>query len=266
MACLPEYAELHCLSNFSFLRGASQPEELAARAAALGYAALALTDECSLAGIVRAHVAAKASKLKLIAGAEFGFEDGLKLVLLAPDRKAYGALASLITTGRRRAKKGTYSLSREDLEAHLDAGLLALWIPEEKSGSDPDFEKRSLGNALWVGERFPDNGWLAAELHCGPNDSGKLRKLEEISKHSGLPLVAAGDVHMHLRSRRRLQDTLTAIRRGVPVGSCGKNLFPNGERHLRLRARIAQLYPLELIKETVKIADRCRFSDRKSVV
>jgi error-prone DNA polymerase len=99
---LPAYAELHCLSNFSFLRGASSAEELAGRAARLGYAALAITDECSLAGIVRAHVAAKQCGLKLIVGSEIRLEDGLKLVLLAPDRRAYGALSSLITTGRRR--------------------------------------------------------------------------------------------------------------------------------------------------------------------
>jgi len=248
---LPAYAELHCISNFSFLRGASHAEELVGRAAELGYSALAITDECSLAGIVRAHVAAKGRNFKLIIGSEVRFEDGLKLVLLAPDRKAYGALASLITTGRRRAKKGAYALSRKDLEVHLGDGLLVLWVPAERP---------SLENALWIRERFPDSSWLAAELHCGSNDSEKLRRLETISKQSGLPLVAAGDVHMHVRSRRRLQDTLTAIRLGVPVGKCGESLFPNGERHLRLRARLAQLYPFDLIRETVKIAERCQFS------
>ena len=251
MVCLPEYAELHCLSNFSFLRGASHAEELVGRAAELSYAALAITDECSLAGIVRAHVAAKDKSFKLIVGSEIRFADGLKLVLLAPDRKAYGALASLITTGRRRIKKGAYALCREDLEVHLREGLLVLWVAGEKP---------SLENALWVRERFPDHSWLAAELHCGSNDVGKLRELEKISKHSGLPLVAAGDAHMHVRSRRRLQDTLTAIRLGVPVGQCGKNLFSNGERHLRLRARLAQLYPPELLRETLVIAEHCGFS------
>jgi len=251
MACLPEYAELHCLSNFSFLRGASHAEELVGRAAELGYAGLAITDECSLAGIVRAHVAAKDRGFKLIVGSEFRFQDNLKLVLLAPDRRAYGALASLITAGRRRMKKGAYALSRGDLEAHLRDGLLVLWVPEGKP---------SLENALWIRERFPDSSWLAAQLHCGPNDFAKLKQLEKISKYSGLPLVAAGDVHMHVRSRRRLQDTLTAIRLGIPVGKCGENLFPNGERHLRLRSRIAQLYSSDLIEETVKIADRCSFS------
>ena len=255
MACLPErlpaYAELHCLSNFSFLRGASHAEELVGRAAELGYAALAITDECSLAGIVRAHVAAKERKLKLIAGSEIVLGDGLKLVLLAPDRKAYGALAALITAGRRRARKGAYLLSRKDLEAHLGKGLLALWIP----GESPETEA-----ALWFSDCFRERSWIAAQLHYGPNDFEKLKRLEKISKYSGLPLAAAGDVHMHVRSRRRLQDTLTAIRLGVPLGRCGENLFPNGERHLRLCARLAQLYPSDLIKETVEIADRCTFS------
>ena len=248
MAGLPEYAELHCLSSFSFLRGASQPEELAARAAALGYSALAITDECSLAGIVRAHVVAKSAGLKLIVGSEIRLDDGPKLALLAPHRRAYGALCALITVGRRRAKKGTYSLGRKDLEAHLQDGLLVLCL----SGSEPD--------CSWVKEKFPDDSWLAVELNQGANDVRKLKQLREMSAHTGLPLVAAGDVHMHLRSRRRLQDTLTAIRLGKPVGECGKALYPNGERHLRLRARLAQLYPPDLIEETLKIADRCQFS------
>src|SRR5215470_5792931 len=114
---LPRYAELHCLTNFSFLRGASHPEELVERTAALGYAALAITDECSFAGLVRAHVAAKESALKLILGTEILLNEKTKLVLLATDRRSYGAISSLITIGRRRSKKGLYSLSREDVEA-----------------------------------------------------------------------------------------------------------------------------------------------------
>ena len=155
MAFLPDYAELHCLSNFSFLRGASHAEELVSRAADLGYAALAVTDECSLAGIVRAHVAAKKHGLKLIVGSEIRLEDGLKLVLLAPDRKAYGALSSLITVGRRRAKKGGYSLCRRDVDAAASSGLLALWVPGE-SPQEAD--------ARWLHERFPGRGWITAEL------------------------------------------------------------------------------------------------------
>jgi error-prone DNA polymerase len=248
MAFLPEYAELHCLSNFSFLRGASHPEELVERAAALGYSALALTDECSLAGAVRAHQAAKECGLKLIHGTEILTEKNLKLVLLATDRKSYGAISSLITTGRRRSKKGTYSLSRSDVESLAGTGTLVLWVAGETDESG------------WLVERFENHAWIAAELHCGPNDRARLSSLKELSRKSGIPLVAAGDVHMHLRSRRRLQDVLTAVRLGKPVAQCGQALYPNAERHLRLRMRLAQLYPPELLGETLAIAQRCRFS------
>src|SRR5689334_10551479 len=129
---LPAYAELHCLSNFSFLRGASSPEELAERAHALGYAALAITDECSVSGTVRAHFAAKEAGLPLVIGSEFTLVDGTKLVLLATDRASYGNLTQLITRGRRQAKKGTYALSRADVAAFAD-GLLALWMPPDIS-------------------------------------------------------------------------------------------------------------------------------------
>jgi error-prone DNA polymerase len=245
MACLPDYAELHCLSNFSFLRGASHPEELVERAAALGYTALALTDECSLAGIVRAHVAAKEHPLKLIAGTELRLEDGMRLALLATDRRAYGALCSLITTGRRRGQKGAYRLARADVEACAGSGLLALLLE---------------GDAHWLAGHFPGRAWIAAELHCGPNDRARLEVLRAQSTASGLPLTAAGDVHMHLRSRRPLQDTLTAIRLGAPLERCGRALFPNAERHLRARVRLAQLYPPELLAESMTIAARCTFS------
>ena len=126
---LPAYAELHCLSNFTFLRGASHPEELVKRAAGLGYSALAVTDECSLAGAVRAHVAAKELGLPLIIGSEIKLEDGPKLVLLATDREGYGNLAALITLGRRRTKKGSYSLDWSDLDSGLPGCLVLLTFP-----------------------------------------------------------------------------------------------------------------------------------------
>jgi error-prone DNA polymerase len=249
MAFLPDYAELHCLSNFSFLRGASHPGELAERAKALGYRALALTDECSLAGAVRAHVEAKEQGLKLIQGSEILLQDGMKVVLLATDRRSYGAISSLITFGRRRSKKGAYSLSRSDLETLSGSSALVL----HAGAADQS-------QACWINERFAGNAWLAAELHCGPNDFSRLNSLREISRNSGLPLVAAGDVHMHVRSRRPLQDALTALRLGRTVAQCAGELFPNAERHLRLRLRLAQLYPPELLMESVAIAERCRFS------
>src|SRR5687768_625944 len=125
----PEYAELHCLSNFTFLRGSSHPEELVARASQLGYAALAITDECSLSGVVRDHEAARECGLKLIIGSEIRLEDGLKFVLLATDRVSYGRLSAFITLGRMRTAKGSYRLTRSDLDAHDLEGCLALLVP-----------------------------------------------------------------------------------------------------------------------------------------
>src|SRR5881396_1738905 len=247
---LPAYAELHCLSNFTFLRGASHPEELVKRAAALGYRALALTDECSLAGAVRAHIAAKDVGLPLVIGSEIRLQDGPRLVLLATDREGYGNLSDLITRGRRRTKKGGYSLCRNDLEGGLP-GCLVLLAPDGRYDAE---------HARFVAERFAGRAWIAAELLQGPDDRARLAGLRELGKVSGLPLVAAGDVHMHVRSRKALQDTLTAIRLRTAVQACGHALYPNAERHLRLLSRLARIYPPELLEETVCVAERCRFS------
>jgi error-prone DNA polymerase len=248
MDFLPDYAELHCLSNFSFLRGASHPGELVERAAQLGYKALALTDECSLAGAVRAHEAAKEHGFKLVIGTEVMI-DGEKFVLLATDRRSYGAISLLITAGRRRGSKGAYSLARADVEACSGKGVLVLWAPQEDHSA-----------AGWLKERFDGDAWIAAELHCGAGDRARLEQLRELSARCGMPLTAAGDVHMHVRSRRRLQDVLTAARLRRPLAQCGHALHPNGERHLRLRMRLAQLYSPELLRETLRIAERCHFS------
>jgi error-prone DNA polymerase len=244
---LPDYAELHCCSNFSFLRGASHAEELIGRAAELGYAALAITDECSLAGVVRAHVAAKQAGLKLIIGSEIVLTDGLKLVLLAQDRAGYGNLSALITLGRRQGvAKGSYRLTRNDLDWGVP-GCLCLWLaPPAATRADAD----------WLAARFPDRCWVACERHLAADDAARLSRLETL----GLPLVAAGDVHMHVRARRPLQDVLTALRFRTTVDAAGQALFANGERHLRSRLALARLYPPPLLAETLKIAGLCRFS------
>ena len=252
---LPAYAELHCLSNFSFLRGASHPDELIEQALEQGYAALALTDECSLAGIVRAHQAAKAAGLKLLVGSEMTTVDGLKLVFLARNREGYGNLSALITLARRRADKGSYTLHRHDLNAVSPSGAvpdcLVLWVPDEQA---------SIEQGHWLAERFAGRLWIAVELHAGPDDGARLADLQALGQACGLPLVASGDVHMHVRARRPVQDVLTALRLKTTVFEAGYALFPNAERHLRSRLRLSRLYPPALLVETLRIAEQCTFS------
>ena len=251
----PSYAELHCLSNFSFLRGASAPEELVKRAAELGYTALAITDECSLAGVVRAHVAARSIGLPLIVGTELHIED-LHLVLLAPNRRAYGQLSQIITLGRRRSAKGEYQLLRADLQrTPLFSECLALWIPDHRAAHAHNFK---LGGELKA--VFQERLWIAMELHLDADDIDKAAVLLTMSAHLRLPLVAAGNVHMHTRARQPLQDVLSAIRLGTSVQEMGTRLAANGERHLRALANLSRIYPEELLASSVQIARRCTFS------
>ena len=244
------YAELHCISNFTFLRGASHPSELVERAKELGYAALALTDECSLAGVVRAHAAAREAGLSLIVGSEFRLDDGLRFVVLAENRRGYGVLARLITAGRRAAPKGQYRLSRADLDIGLP-DCLALWLP----GAEP-----VPGEAEWLRERFEGRLWAAVELTASGTDRERLGRVAGLARELSLPAVAAGDVHMHQRRRRALQDVLTAVRLGTTVARAGHALHPNGERMLRPLGEIRALYPTALVDATREIAGRCRFS------
>ena len=248
------YAELHCISTFTFLRGASQPEELIRRAAELGYFALALTDECSVAGVVRAHVAARDLDIQFIIGSEFRLADGLQLVLLARNRAGYGQLCELITRGRREAKKGEYHLTRSDFETGLD-DCLAIWIPGSRAADD-----LSVEDADWLSACFPAKLWIAVELLADGADRERLAGLTRFSAATGLPMVAAGAVHMHVRGRRALQDTVTAIRLKTQVDQCGCRLYPNGERHLRHRRRLAVIYPAALLQASLDIARRIAFS------
>lgn len=244
---MSDYAELHCLSNFSFQRGASSAQELFERAARLNYRALAITDECTLAGIVRAWEASKKTGVKLIVGSEVQIEQGPKLVLLAENLTGYQALCGLITRARRRAAKGTYRLLHEDLVAPLD-GLLAIWLSEGEVNALP-----------WLCALFPERLWLGVELHRGPDDTARLQRLLELAGDHDLPAVACGDVRMHARGRRALQDCMTAIRHHLPVAEAGAHLFANGERHLRRLEELGELYPPELLAQSLCIAERCSF-------
>jgi error-prone DNA polymerase len=259
----PDYAELHCLSNFSFQRGASSARELFERAKSLGYAALAITDECSLAGIVRALEAAEETGIKLIVGTEVRLDDGLKLVVLARNQDGYSDICRLITAGRRRSPKGEYRLTREDAES-LGDGVLVLWIPVDPTAR-PDSTRREQmqDQARWIVHHFNGRAWLAVELHRGSDDAARLSALRTLATSHAIPLVAAGDAHMHVRRRRALQDVMTAIRLGCTVAEAGDALFPNAERHLRRREDLAMLYPKDLLAETLRVADLCTFDLRK---
>ena len=246
-----QYAELHCLSNFSFLRGASHPHELVQRAAELSYTALAITDECSLAGVVKAHVAAKEYNLALIIGSEFTIDDH-KIVALVTNREAYSELSSLITLARRRSKKGEYKLTFSDLYHNLKQCLL-IWLPSGQSDND-----NSVGEQL--SSTFAGRLWLGIGHFLHGEEVSQYLYFRNLAALWELPMVACGDVHMHCKERQHLQDTLTAIRYNCSVMTLGKRRFANAERHLRSLSYLQSLYPPALLAETVAIARRCQFS------
>ena len=254
---VPDYAELRCVSNFSFLRGASHPEELVERAQALGYAALALVDECSMAGMVRAHVAAREHGLKLLVGSQFRVDDAtpFTLIALATNLNGYGNLCEFITRLRRSSSKGRYRLALHAISADALADCLVIAVPERGSS-----QVQMDGMARWLLQHFLGRCWLGVEQLRRLDDEMLLHQLRQSSALTAVPLVALGDVHMHRRSRKPLQDVLTATRIGKPLTECGFALAQNAEQHLRSRLRIAQRYPPELLAETLRVAARCSFS------
>ncbi len=243
------YAELHTLSNFSFLRGASDPRELVAAAADLGYAAIAITDECSVAGVVRAHEEAKRLGIKLIIGSELQCNDGLTIIALAQSRRGYGALCQLITRARRAAGKGSYTLRREDLRDSLPECLL-LWVPHRDDDSDGE----------WLRRHFDGRLWLAIELHSLIDDTLQLHIERARARRVGLPAVACTGALIHSIDRQPLLDVVTAIRLVRPVSECGYALEPNAERVLKPLPKLLRQYGGDLLKESVAVAHRCTFS------
>ncbi|MBQ0961848.1 error-prone DNA polymerase [Ideonella sp. 4Y11] len=276
---LPAYAELHCRSNFSFLTGASHPEELVQRAHALGYSALAITDECSLAGVVRAHVEAQRLGLHLVIGAEMQLhlpaakqgaapQSHARLLLHAQSRRGYGNLSQWITVCRRRAAKGQYLAHPSDLEGkvphapHL-AGLpecRALLLPPADAAELPRFEPL-FAQAMWLKTWFgPGRCGLAVPLLHRRHDDELVEAMEAVAAATGLPLLATGGVLMHSRARKPLQDVLTATRLGCTVAEAGLALEGNAEAHLRSRQRLQALYPPEWLAASVAWAGACAFS------
>ena len=256
----PSCAALHCLSNFSFLRGASHAEELVEQAAKLGYAAIAITDECSVSGVVRAHVAAKECGIKLVIGAEFALHDMPaieRLILLAKNRKGYGDLCELITLARRSAPKGQYRLLIKDL---CDPGkepplsdCIAIILPQVLHA---DVESAIATVAAY----FPSACWLGAQISYGPDDESKLQLLEHFAALFTLPVTACEHVLFATREKKPLQDVLTAVRLKKPVAELGTDLLAHAEYYLKPIARLLHRYsPAQLVQSLV-IAQQCTFN------
>ncbi len=255
-----QYAELHCHSPFSFLQGASSSDELFETANQLGYGALAITDECSLAGIVRALEASEKHGVRLIVGAEFALDHGCRLVLLARDGNGYSTLCKLITRGRRSASKGHYALTRDDF-SNDTSGCAALLVPPYFGAAAASALRPVWRLARWCRATF-DDASLALALHCGSDDARHLRALALLTRRSGLETVASGDVNMHCRSRRALQDAMTCIRLGCTLENAGVALHANGERHLRPLPELRRRYPAASLARAASLAARCQFSLR----
>jgi error-prone DNA polymerase len=257
----PSYAALHCLSNFSFLRAASHPEELVQAAHARQYSALAITDECSLAGVVRAHVAARELGFKLLIGASFVIDDVpalARLILIACHRDGYGTLCERITHARRRAAKGRYQLLSEDIADGVP-GCVAIVLPDVTDGLKQDMTPL-MNRLATLRHAFGDRLWLGVSLGYGGDDADTLATLEQLAADAKLPLVAAEEVLMHDRRRKRLHDVLTATRLHTTVGALGTQALAHSEAHIKPIANLASRYPIKLIAETLRVAARCTFS------
>lgn len=265
---LPDYAELQCLSHYTFLRGASAPEELVERAITLGYRALAIADECTLAGVVKAHIAAKQAGLHLLIGSQMTVtpEDGsapFDLLILAMNRNGYGNLSELITVARRRAEKGTYQVHPRDIAAPPPDLAALRGLPDcqiillPRYGAPVDELARP---AAWLLQQAPGRARIALTLHYRSKDDSHKANVYAVAEQYGLPVVATGDVVMHVRSCKPLQDTMTAIRHSTPLAKCGWKLAPNAEQHLRSRVRLGNLYPRAALDETLHVARQCTFS------
>jgi error-prone DNA polymerase len=246
----PGYAELQVTTNFSFLRGGSHPHELVERAAALGLAAVAVTDRNSFAGIVRAHQAAKRAEIRLVVGVRLDLRDGTSLLAFPEDRAAYGRLTTLLTLGKRRAPKGECHIDYADVVAHGEGQVVVAL-------------NGALDEALAarIAADFPGRAYLAAQHLYRGDDARRLARLARIAAAAGLPLVATNDALYHEPARRPLQDVLTCIRGHCTIAAAGFHLEANAERHLKPADEMARLFRgyEDALARTVEIAERCRF-------
>lgn len=247
-----QYAELFCQSHFSFLQGASSPQELVQQAAMLGYDALALTDECSVAGVVRAyrHINEQQLTLKLIVGSYFVL-DKLKLVLLCPDKAAYSELCRIISNARRRSNKGEYCLTEWDLLSVRHCFML--WLPSGDNSSDLHW-----GN--WLQKYHKERLWLALRRELTHNEAVFQAYCVALAEQFQLTPVACGAVLMHCPERLALQHCLSAIKAGKPMAELGRQLLSNAERCLRAKTKLQKLFSADWLTQSGIIASRCSFS------
>ncbi|WP_062062147.1 error-prone DNA polymerase [Cellvibrio sp. OA-2007] len=248
------YAQLFTTTNFTFLTGASHPPEMVYQAAELGYEAIAITDECSLAGIVKAFVAAEELDFKLIVGSRFKLTNGMQLIAIAPSRMAYAELSGFITLARRRSPKGEYEAHFEDLRFRLQHCLI-IWLGYlEAGGVAPDAVIDQLSKA------FRERLWIGIDHQWSGGEQEQFSIWLELSRKKNIPLVACPQALMHVRERKPLQDILTAIRHSIPVHELGTLLEPNAEAYLKSVDHLMQLYPDVLLEQTTEISDLCHFS------
>ncbi|MBW8333046.1 MAG: error-prone DNA polymerase [Prolixibacteraceae bacterium] len=256
-----DYAELQVTSNFTFLRGGSHPEEMVEQAAELGYKAIAITDRNTLAGIVRAHVAARDKNIRFIPACRLDLLDGPSLLAYPTSKAAYANLSALLTGGNLRAEKGDCHLYRADVYKYA-TGIKFIVIPPPSLNADFDFEhgfikaleeyKEALGSSLYLGANFGYKG----------DDHKKMFRLSQLEERLEIPLIATNNVHYHAAERRELQDVLTCIREKCTIHSAGFKLHPNAERYLKPIDEIHRLfrqYP-EAINRALELADACQFS------
>ena len=257
------YAELEVTTNFSFLRSASHPAEMAKTAAALGLSAVAVADRNTLAGVVRAHQAAKQADIKLVVGARLDLQDAPSMLCFPTDRAAYGRLSKLITLGRRRAAKGECEIYLNDVFAH-SGGQLFISLPPSDFDRDAEPEAGPAYRAHLhrLREMFGRDVWLAARCHYHGNDGARLWALAQLAVDVNIPMVATNDVRMHVPDRKPLMDVLTCIGEHCTIDQAGFHLTANAERHFKPPAEMARLFRRhpEAIMQTMAIAERCTFS------
>src|SRR5690606_2006743 len=256
-----DYAELQMTTNFSFLRGGSHPEEMVDRAVQLGYKEIAITDRNTLAGIVRAHVAARGNDIRFIPACRLDLLDGPSLLAYPTDREAYGRLSALLTKGNLRTEKGSCHLYKADVYEHAKGILFTVVMPKQLNRLF-NFEESFIQNVLEYKEALSKQLYLSVTRSYLGNDDKLIFRIQQLSERYQIPVVATNDVHYHEPSRRELQDILTCVREKCTIHDAGFRLHQNAERYMKPieeMHRLFRRYP-DAIRNTMEIAEACTFA------